>query len=71
MVINILILQLELIYQKAVLIKSKPVITITTQLIYEDKKLLINSSSFLINVYTYYDGINVPKFLRKYIIKSL
>ncbi|PBC26440.1 Integrin alpha-PS3 [Apis cerana cerana] len=50
--------------EQVVLIKSKPIVTVITQLIYEDKKLLINSSSFLINICTYYDGINAPKFLR-------
>ncbi|KOX74851.1 Integrin alpha-8 [Melipona quadrifasciata] len=56
--------------EQAVLIKSKPVIIITTKLAHdENKKLLKNSTSFLINLCARYDGINAPKYLR--IVKSL
>nr|XP_033205662.1 integrin alpha-4-like [Bombus vancouverensis nearcticus] len=56
--------------EQAILIKSKPVITITTKLSYNDKqKLLRNSTFFLIDVCTYYDGINTPNYLR--VVKSL
>ncbi|OAD54548.1 Integrin alpha-5 [Eufriesea mexicana] len=51
--------------EQTILIKSKPVITITAKLTYnENKKLLRNSTSFSIDMCTYYNGINAPKYLR-------
>lgn len=52
--------------EQAILIKSKPVVTITTKLMYIDKeKLIQNSTSFQINVCTSYNAKNAPKHLRK------
>ncbi|XP_053994566.1 integrin alpha-5-like [Hylaeus volcanicus] len=55
---------------QAILIKSKSVVKITTNLKYSEKeKLLSNSTFFIINVCTCYDTINEPKYLR--IVKFL
>lgn len=58
--------------EQVVLIKSKPAITLLTTLIYTDKKkLLRNSTSFLIDACTFYNGINAPTHIRKCTIKIL
>lgn len=51
---------------QVVLLKSVPVVTVNVTLAYLEKmKLLRNTTSFVIDVWMFYDGIYVPESLRK------
>ncbi|XP_031833769.2 integrin alpha-8 isoform X1 [Nomia melanderi] len=56
--------------EQTVVVTSKPVVMITTELIYTGKeKLLQNSTNFFIQGCTFYGGMNPPEHLGKYVMK--